>query len=138
VPVGRKNMFCPKCGKEYLDSSKFCSSCGYNLDSSNTSASKEQPSSALQEDILSVKSKEKSLAVAGLLNIALIGAGYFYVGKYIWGTILLIAAVMAFIYSPEMLPALFILAIIGSIYAAYRYNKKILRDLLNSNNKKTT
>jgi len=131
-------MFCPKCGKEYLDSSKFCSSCGYNLDSSNTSASKEQPSSALQEDILSVKSKEKSLAVAGLLNIALIGAGYFYVGKYIWGTILLIAAVMAFIYSPEMLPALFILAIIGSIYAAYRYNKKLLRDLLNSNNKKTT
>lgn len=131
-------MFCPKCGKEYLDDSKFCSSCGYNLDSSNTSASKEQPSSALQEDILSVKSKEKSLAVAGLLNIALIGAGYFYVGKYIWGTILLIAAVMAFIYSPEMLPALFILAIIGSIYAAYRYNKKLLRDLLNSNNKKTT
>ena len=45
---------------------------------------------------------------------------------------------MAFIYSPEMLPALFILAIIGSIYAAYRYNKKLLRDLLNSNNKKTT
>jgi len=130
-------MFCPKCGKEYLDSSKFCSSCGYNLDSSNTSASKEQPY-PLQEDILSVKSKEKSLAVAGLLNIALIGAGYFYVGKYIWGTILLIAAVMAFIYSPEMLPALFILAIIGSIYAAYRYNKKLLRDLLNSNNKKTT
>lgn len=131
-------MFCPKCGKEYLDDSKFCSSCGYDLDSSSTSASKEQPSSALQEDLLSVKSKEKSLAVAGLLNIALIGAGYFYVGKYIWGTILLIAAVMAFIYAPEMLPALFVLAIIGSIYAAYRYNKRLLRDLLNSNNKKTT
>lgn len=131
-------MFCPKCGKEYLDDSKYCSSCGYDLDSSSTSASKEQPSSALQEDLLSVKSKEKSLAVAGLLNIALIGAGYFYVGKYIWGTILLIAAVMAFIYAPKMLPALFVLAIIGSIYAAYRYNKRLLRDLLNSNNKKTT
>ena len=127
-------MFCSQCGKEYLDGTKFCPSCGYNLDTGNA-ASIEKANGNFQEDLLSVKSKEKSLAVAGLLNIALIGAGYFYVGKYIWGTILLTAAVMAFIYAPEMLMALFILATIGSIYAAHRHNKKLLANLLNSNKK---
>lgn len=131
-------MFCSQCGKEYIDGSKFCPSCGYNLELSSSSKSNESASPILQEDLLSVKSKEKSLAVAGLLNIALVGAGYFYVGKYIWGTILLIAAVMAFIYAPEMLLALFVLATIGSIYAAHRHNKKLMENLLNSNKKNKT
>ena len=131
-------MFCPKCGKEYTDGSKFCSSCGYNLDSSSFSDSNEPSSATFQENVLSIKSKEKSLAVAGLLNIVLIGAGYFYVGKYIWGAILLIAAIMAFIYAPEMLLVLFILAVIGSTYAAHRHNKKLIENFLISNKKNKT
>lgn len=130
-------MFCSQCGKELLDGVKFCPSCGYNLDSANAS-SNEKGNSNFQEDLVSVKSKEKSLAVAGLINIVLIGAGYFYVGKYIWGTILLIAAILSFIYAPEMLLALFVLATIGSIYAAHRHNKKMLENLLNSNKKNKT
>lgn len=130
-------MFCSQCGKEIVDGAKFCPSCGCNLDSANASSC-EKKNSIFQEDLLSVKSKEKSLAVAGLINIALIGAGYFYVGKYIWGTILLIAAILSFIYAPEMLLALFILATIGSIYAAHRHNKKLLENLLNSNKKNKT
>ena len=130
-------MFCSQCGKEYIDGVKFCPFCGYNLDSANAS-SNEKDNSNFQEDLVSIKSKEKSLAVAGLINIVLIGAGYFYVGKYIWGTILLIAVILSFIYAPEMLLALFVLATIGSIYAAHRHNKKMLENLLNSNKKNKT
>ena len=130
-------MFCSQCGKEIVDGAKFCPSCGCNLESANDSSC-EKTGSNFREDLLSVKSKEKSLAVAGLINIALIGAGYFYVGKYIWGTILLIAAILSFIYAPEMLLALFVLATIGSIYAAHRHNKKLLENLLNSNKRNKT
>lgn len=122
-------MFCPKCGKEYLDDAKFCSSCGCSLDTTVSSRSTEK---SFQEKVLTIKSKEKSLAVAGLVNILVAGAGYFYVGKYIWGIIFLIGTVLSFIYAPEMYLALWIFSILGSIYAAYRFNKDLITKMLES------
>ena len=86
----------------------------------------------MQLDLLEVKAKEKSLAVAGLINVLLVGAGYFYVGKYVWGTIIVISAVLAVIYAPEAILGLEVLSICGSIYAAHKYNKTLLEDALKS------
>ena len=86
----------------------------------------------MQMDLLEVKAKEKSLAIAGLINILLVGAGYFYVGKYVWGTIIVISAILAIMYAPEAILGLEILSICGSIYAAHKYNKALLEEVLKS------
>lgn len=125
-------MFCSQCGKEYQDGSRFCSSCGFNLESGKTVQHNNNLQNSMQADFLEIKAKEKSLAIAGLVNILLIGAGYFYVEKYAWGTIIFIGAVLAVLYAPEALLGLWALSICGSIYAAHKYNKKSWGDLLNS------
>lgn len=124
-------MFCSQCGKEYQDGSKFCPSCGFNLETKMTTQNNNQQNS-MQIDLLEVRAKEKSLAIAGLINILLVGAGYFYVGKYIWGTIIIISAILAVIYAPEAILGLEVLSICGSIYAAHKYNQSLLEDVLRS------
>jgi hypothetical protein len=89
----------------------------------------------MQVDFLEIKVKEKSLAIAGLVNILLIGAGYFYVEKYAWGMIIMISAVLAVVYAPEALFGLWTLSICGSIYAAHKYNKTLLENALKSKEK---
>lgn len=124
-------MFCSQCGKEYQEGSKFCPSCGFNLEAKPIVQNNNLQNS-MQLDLLEVKAKEKSLAVAGLINVLLVGAGYFYVGKYVWGTIIVISAVLAVIYAPEAILGLEVLSICGSIYAAHKYNKTLLEDALKS------
>ena len=124
-------MFCSQCGKEYQDGSKFCPSCGFNLEAKTITQNNNQQNS-MQMDLLEVKAKEKSLAIAGLINILLVGAGYFYVGKYVWGTIIVISAILAIMYAPEAILGLEILSICGSIYAAHKYNKALLEEVLKS------
>ena len=124
-------MFCSQCGKEYQDGSKFCPSCGFNLEAKTITQNNNQQNS-MQMDLLEVKAKEKSLAIAGLINILLVGAGYFYVGKYVWGTIIVISAILAIMYAPEAILGLEILSNCGSKYAAQKYNKALLEEVLKS------
>ena len=62
-------------------------------------------------------------------------------GRVFWKIIVMttiVGVILSFIYAPEMMLALFILATIGSIYAAHRHNKKLFHDLLKSNSNKIT
>lgn len=84
----------------------------------------------MQNELLQIEVKKKSLAVAGLFNVLIPGAGYYYVQKPVWGTIFVIATILAFIYSPASVTALYIISIIGSVFYGYKYNKELLQNAI--------
>lgn len=122
-------MYCKNCGKQIEDTAKFCGSCGTPQDYSdniNTSIS--------QEDLLlEVELKEKNLWIAAGANLLFPGIGYFYAGSIGWGIIIIIAFIGA-IYIGDAAPisGLYLLSILGSVYQAHRFNKKVLEDTLKS------
>lgn len=132
-------MYCKNCGKQIEDTAKFCGSCGTPQDYSdniNTSIS--------QEDLLlEVELKEKNLWIAAGANLLFPGIGYFYAGSIGWGIIIIIAFIGA-IYVGDAAPisGLYLLSILGSVYQAHRFNKKVIEETLKSsrqqNNYNTT
>lgn len=120
-------MYCKNCGTQLEDSAKFCVSCGTpQTDAANINTS------ISQEDILlEVELKEKNLWIAAGANLLFPGIGYFYAGSIGWGIIIIIAFIGA-IYVGDAAPisGLYLLSILGSVYQAYKYNKKIIQDQL--------
>lgn len=125
-------MYCKNCGTQLEDSAKFCISCGTpQTDAANINTS------ISQEDILlEVELKEKNLWIAAGANLLFPGIGYFYAGSIGWGIIIIIAFIGA-IYVGDAAPisGLYLLSILGSVYQAYRFNKKVLEETLNSSRK---
>lgn len=90
--MAQEVKFCPECGKEVSDNAVVCPNCGVQIKSSHSG---------------------KSRLVAALLAFFLgaFGVHWFYIGKKVYGIIMLIASIL--------LPVLFIVIFIATEYAIY-------------------
>ena len=132
-------MYCKNCGTQLDDSAKFCGSCG----TPQTDIINDNVSISHEDILLDVELKKKNLLIAAGANLLFPGIGYFYAGSIVWGIIIIIAFIGA-IYVGDAAPisGLYLLSILGSVYQAHRFNKKVLEDTLKSsrqqNNYNTT
>ena len=136
-------MYCPNCGKEIPDGSKFCPYCGTKIISSNSSKEidineKEQKEKVYEEEVLRARASQKiqiglkNPGLAAVLSALWVGVGQIYNGQIgkgvlfiiLYGvSVLLIFVFVGWITTP-------ILWLIG-VFDAYRNAKKINENLLN-------
>ena len=93
---------CPKCGKEVLDSDRFCLNCGQSLDRPTVFATPNPLNQGTPRRPESTQLDPKSPWTAAILNFFLPGLGYVYVGMgrdsktTIFGIMLFVSLALAF------------------------------------------
>lgn len=120
-------MYCKNCGTQIEDTAKFCGSCG----SSQSDVASYNSAISQQNVLLDVELQKKNLLIAGGANLLFPGIGYFYAGSIVWGVIIILAFFGAiYVGDPTIISTIYLLSILGSVYQAYKYNKKIIQDQL--------
>jgi TM2 domain-containing membrane protein YozV len=86
-------MYCPRCGSQIPDGSKFCPSCGNNLEGTPPPVYPGVPSygQPVPQPNPAAYYQRKSEGIALILAILLPGVGHIYAGKVTKGIILLVA-----------------------------------------------
>lgn len=117
-------MYCKECGKEVVGDAKFCGNCGASQDGSVQAAK-----SGLDVNLLVLESKKKSFAITIIAGLICPGAGYMYAGSILWGVISLIGFILFFFaIDPFLAGGVSLLAVLGGVLQADRYNKKLIAD----------
>lgn len=94
--------FCPKCGKEALETDKFCLNCGAPLDRATEAPAPFQASMPTAVLPSSLPASSKSPLMAAVLNFVLPGVGYIYVGAgrdgklMVFGLLVLVSLTLTF------------------------------------------
>ena len=134
--------YCPKCGVENVDTSKFCSKCGSELRNLNTLQSNTTDNNSLNtnpntnlnmnnnmnnEGSNNIYYEDKSPGVAALLSFILVGAGFLYIHQADkFAIYFIIAIVLSFItvFTLGFGAIILIPFLIYQIYAAYKATKE--------------
>ncbi len=74
--------FCPKCGKEALDTDRFCLNCGHSFDQAAPAQAPAQTAYPSPTGLppSGPPTSQKSPILAAVLNLVLPGVGYAYIG----------------------------------------------------------
>ncbi len=135
--------YCPKCGVENIDNSKFCSKCGSELRNPNTLNTNTNFNNGLNTNpnttnfntnntmndngSNNIYYEDKSPGVAALLSFILVGAGFLYIHQADkFAIYFIIAIVLSFITVVTLGFGAIILIpfLIYQIYAAYKATKE--------------
>jgi TM2 domain-containing membrane protein YozV len=133
-------MYCPKCGKEILEGTRYCEFCGcdtmnYKANESNPSTGENPNCECQNGDFVGVH-KKKSEGLAAVLSFLIPGLGEMYVGRLGFGILLLVLDIVC-----AFLTLIFFVPIVGcliiwvySIYDSYKGAKDYNQTLVSTGN----